>query len=100
VQHLSDLVAQALPERLAATGRGELSEDVLERTREEVRTSCESGLADLLLFAREVGQFCAQDGIPLPARGSATSSLVSGRLACRTCPLDHDLDGRGSGPRC
>ena len=46
------------------------------RATRRSRTICERGLADLLLFAHEVGQFCAQHGIPLAARGSATSSLV------------------------
>jgi DNA polymerase-3 subunit alpha len=68
---------------------------VLERAREEVAIICERGLADLLLFAHEVGQFCSQHGLPLAARGSATSSIVVWALGLSDlCPLDYDLDGR------
>jgi DNA polymerase-3 subunit alpha len=94
-QQLEALVERALPERFAQTGRGALAPDLLERAREEVRTICEHGLADLLLFAHEVGQFCSQHGIPLGARGSATASLVVWALGLSTlCPLDYDLHGR------
>lgn len=86
---------QELPARLAATGRGEPSDEVLDRVHEEVRTICEHGLADLLLFAHEVGQFCSQRGIPLAARGSATASLVVWTLGLSDLfPLDYGLDGR------
>ncbi|MCA1648609.1 MAG: hypothetical protein LC797_25150 [Chloroflexi bacterium] len=96
-QQLADLVEQALPARILATGRGVPSSDVLERAREEVRTICENGLADLLLFAHEVGQFCTQRGIQLAARGSATASLAVWALGLSDlCSLDYDLDG---GPR-
>jgi DNA polymerase III subunit alpha len=94
-QQLAKLVDEELPARLSATGRGEASEEVLERVHEEVRTICEHGLADLLLFAHEVGQFCSQRGILLAARGSATASLVVWALGLSDlCPLDYDLDGR------
>ena len=66
----------------------------LERVHEEVRTICEHGLEDLLVFAHEVGQFCSQHGIPLAARGSATASLVVWTLGLSDlCPLDCNLDG-------
>src|SRR5262249_26912500 len=43
----------------------------------------------------DVGRFCAERGIPLAARGSATSSLVVWALGLSDlCPLDHGLDGR------
>jgi hypothetical protein len=94
-QRLAKLVEQELHARLAATGRGKFAEDVMKRAREEVRTICEKGLADLLLFAHEVGQFCAQHAIPVAARGSATASLVVWSLGLSDlCPLDYDLDGR------
>src|SRR5207244_6306467 len=94
-QQLAKLVNQQLPARLTDTGRGEPSDEVLERVQDEIRTICEHGLADLLLFAHEVGQFCCQHGIPLAARGSATSSLVVWALGLSDlCPLDHGLDGR------
>jgi DNA polymerase III subunit alpha len=68
---------------------------MLKRLHDEVRTICEHGLADLLLFAHEVGQFCSQHGIPLAARGSATASLVVWALALSDLfPLDYGLDGR------
>jgi hypothetical protein len=80
---------------LAETGRGEPSEDVLERVREELQTICASDLADWLLFAHDVGRFCEERGIPLAARGSATSSLVVWALGLsELCPLDYGLDGR------
>ena len=100
-QQLARLVDQEFSQRFAATGRGRPSESesesekILERVHEEVRTICEQGLADLLLFAYEVGQFCSQHGIPLTARGSATASLVVWALGLSDlCPLDYDLDGR------
>jgi DNA polymerase III alpha subunit len=92
---LAKLVDQEFSQRLAATGRNKASDDVLERVQEEVRTICEHGLADLLLFAHEVGQFCSQHCIPLAARGSATASLVVWTLGLSDlCPLDYELDGR------
>jgi DNA polymerase-3 subunit alpha len=94
-QQLTDLVEQALPARFAETGRGEPSEDVLERVRQELQTICTSDLADLLLFAHDVGRFCEERAIPLAARGSATSSLVVWVLGLsELCPLDYGLDGR------
>jgi DNA polymerase-3 subunit alpha len=94
-QQLAALVEQALPERCVQTGRRAPSAAILERARAEVRTICDRGLADLLLFASEVGQFCAQHRIPLAARGSATASLVVWGLGLADlCPLDYDLDGR------
>jgi DNA polymerase-3 subunit alpha len=67
---------------------------VLERAREKLRTICSSELAELLLFAHDVGRFCADRGIPLAVRGSATSSLVVCALGLsELCPLDYDLDG-------
>ena len=65
------------------------------RAEDEVRAICASGIADLVLFAYEVSRFCAQRGIPLAARGSATSSLVIWALGLvDLCPLDYALDGR------
>lgn len=94
-QQLAELVARALPARFAETGRGELSEAVLEHARNETQTICASGLADLVLFAHDVGRFCAEHDIPVAARGSATSSLVAWALRLSdVCPLDHGLDGR------
>jgi len=94
-QQLERLVEKALPSRFAQMGRGSPSAEVLERARDEVRTIYGSGLADLLLFSNEVGRFCAERGIPIAARGSATSSLVVWALGLsEVCPLDHDLDGR------
>ncbi len=94
-QQLAELLEQALPARFAETGRGEPPAEVLERTRQEVRTICAGGLADLLLFSHDVGRFCAERAIPIAARGSATSSLVVWALGLSDlCPLDHGLDGR------
>ena len=46
-------------------------------------------------MAYDVGQFCKQHGIPLSARGSATSSLVAWALGLvELCPLDHGLDAQ------
>src|SRR5215204_6337204 len=66
-QQLQELVEEALPLRFAETGRGKLTDDVLERARDEVQTICSSGLADLLLFSHEVGRWCAERGIPIAA---------------------------------
>ena len=86
-QQLQELVEEALPLRFAETGRGKLTDEVLERARDEVRTICSSGLADLLLFSYEVGRWCVERGIPIAARGSATSSLVvMGARAVRHLP--------------
>src|SRR5215471_5799306 len=94
-QQLTELVERALPERFAETGRGEPSEAVSERARQELHTICASDLADLLLFAHDVGRFCSERGIPLAARGSATSSLVIWALGLsELCPLEYALDGR------
>jgi len=94
-QQLAQLVEHALPERFAETGRGAPSEHIQELAREEVRTICERGLADLLLFAHQVGEFCAQHALPVTARGSATASLVVWALGLSDlCPLDYGLDGR------
>jgi DNA polymerase-3 subunit alpha len=95
-QQLTKLVEQALPARFAELypGRGEPSPDVLEQVSEELRTICGSDLAELLLFAHDVGRFCSERGIPLAARGSATSSLVVWALGLsELCPLDYGLDG-------
>jgi DNA polymerase-3 subunit alpha len=94
-QQLAGLLIQALPACFAQTGRGEPSDAVLERAGQELQTICASGLADLLLFAHDVGRLCAERGVPLTARGSATSSLVVWALGLSDlCPLDHGLDGR------
>jgi DNA polymerase-3 subunit alpha len=93
-QQLAELVEQTLPARFAETGRGEPPVEVVERTRDEVRTICTSGLADLVLFSHDVGRFCAERGIPIVARGSATASLAVWALGLSDlCPLDHGLDG-------
>jgi hypothetical protein len=73
---LANLVDPDLPTRMTATGRGEPSGEVVERVHEEVRTICEHGLGDLLLFAHEVGQFCSQHSTSLAARCSDTAGLV------------------------
>jgi DNA polymerase-3 subunit alpha len=76
-------------------GRGEQPEAVLDRVRDELRAIRGTDLADLLLFAHDVGRFCADRGIPLTACGSATSSLVVWALGLSDlCPFDHGLDGR------
>src|ERR1700737_1611415 len=94
-QRLIDLVERALPERFAETGRGEPAVHVREQAMTEVRAICDAGLAELLLVAYDVGQFCKQRGIPLGARGSATSSLVAWALSLvELCPLDHGLDAQ------
>jgi DNA polymerase-3 subunit alpha len=94
-QQLGELVEQALPARFAETGRGAPSAEVRARAVEEVRAICASGIADLVLFSHEVGRYCAQLGIPLAARGSATSSLVVWALGLSDlCPVEHGLDGR------
>jgi DNA polymerase-3 subunit alpha len=94
-QQLADLVEHALPARFAETGRGAPSRDVVEGARAEVHTICERGLADLLLFAHEVAQFCQQHAIPLAARGSATASLVVWALGLSDLfPPEYSLDGR------
>ena len=94
-QRLIDLVERALPERFAETGRGEPSVQVREQAATEARAICDAGLAELLLVAYDVGQFCKQHGIPLAARGSATSSLVAWALGLvELCPLDHGLDAQ------
>jgi hypothetical protein len=48
--------------RLLSTGRGTPPEDVLERAEEEVRTICDRGLAELLLFAHEVATYVSKRG--------------------------------------
>src|SRR6202165_717865 len=94
-QRLVDLVERALPERFAETGRGEPSVQVREQAATEARAICDAGLAELLLVAYDVGQFCKQHGIPRAARGSATSSLVAWALGLvELCPLDHGLDAQ------
>src|SRR5207248_7925834 len=90
------------------TGRGEPSSQIRERAAVEVQAICEAGLAELLLVAYDVGQFCKQHGIPLAVRGSASNSLVAwalGLVQPELCPLDYRLDpqlfvheGRGDLP--
>ena len=94
-QRLAELVEQRLPERFAETGRGEPSVKVREQAAAELRAICQAGLAELLLVAYDVGQFCRQHGIPLAARGSATHSLVVWVLGLSDLfPPDHGLDPR------
>lgn len=79
-QRLAELVERALPERFAETGRGEPPEQVRDQAAAEVRAIADTGVSELLLTAHDVAQFCKQHGIPLAARGSATSSLVAWAL--------------------
>jgi hypothetical protein len=94
-EQLTRPVEQALPTHVAETGRRTPSDTVLERIRQELQAICSSELADVLLFAYDVARFRTERGIPLAARGSATSSLVVWALGpSDLCPLDHGLDGR------
>jgi DNA polymerase III subunit alpha len=107
-QRLQEVVDRALAERFAETGRGEPSSQIRERAAAELRAICQAGLAELLLVAYDVGQFCKQHGIPLAVRGSASNSLVAwalGLVQAELCPLDYHLDpqlfvheGRGDLP--
>src|SRR5579859_2913968 len=107
-QRLHEVVDRCLAERFVQTGRGEPSSQIRECAAVEVRAICEAGLAELLLVAYDVGQFCKQHGIPLAVRGSASNSLVAwalGLVQPELCPLDYRLDpqlfvheGRGDLP--
>jgi DNA polymerase III alpha subunit len=93
-QRLSEIVTRTLSDRFEAEGRGEPSADVVTRATAEVDDLCRSGLAELMLAAYDLAQFCEQHAIPLAARGSATSSLVAWCLGLvELCPLDYGLDG-------
>jgi hypothetical protein len=81
-QQLTELVEKAVPARFAETGRGEPSPAVLEQVSHELQSITGSDLADLLLFAHDVGRFCSERGIPLAELGQS-----------ELCPLDHGLDG-------
>ena len=74
---LVELVHRTLGERFTATGRGTPSDDVVTRAEREVADLCRAGLAELMLTAHDLARFCHQHGMPLAARGSATSSLVA-----------------------
>jgi hypothetical protein len=66
--------------------------DVVAALRAELALVADAGLAELLLTAEQAGAFCAERGIPLAARGSATASLVAWALGLvEVCPLDHWL---------
>ena len=80
-QQLQELVEEALPLRFAETGRGKLTDEVLERARDEVQTICSSGLADLLLFSHEVGRWCCRAWDP--DRGTRVGDVQSGRMGAR-----------------
>ncbi|MCA1644565.1 MAG: hypothetical protein LC797_03550 [Chloroflexi bacterium] len=83
------------PERFAETGRGELPDQVRDQAAAEVHAIADAGVAELLLAAHDVAQFCKQHGIPQAARGSATSSLVAWALGLvELCPLDYHLDSQ------
>jgi DNA polymerase III alpha subunit len=107
-QRLHEVVDQVLAERFAETGRGEPSSHIRERAATEVSAICQAGLAELLLVAYDVAQFCRLHGIPLAVRGSAGNSLVAwalGLVQADLCPLDYHLDpqlfvheGRGDLP--
>jgi DNA polymerase III alpha subunit len=107
-QRLHEVVDRCLAERFVETGRGEPSSQIRERAAVEVRAICAAGLAELLLVAYDVGQFCRHHGIPLAVRGSASNSLVAwalGLVQPELCPLDYRLDpqlfvheGRGDLP--
>jgi DNA polymerase III alpha subunit len=56
---------------------------------------CRAGLAELILTACDLDQFCERHNMPLAARGSATLSLVAWCLGLvEFCPLDYGLDGQ------
>jgi hypothetical protein len=80
-QQLTDLLDQALPARFAEPGRGEPSGAVQERVRRELATNCSSDLADLLLFAHDVGRFCDERGIPLRRAARPPRAWWCGRSA-------------------
>ena len=94
-QRLIDLAESGLKSRWQTEVRGALPSSAIERLRNEARTICAAGLAELLLLAHEVAAFCKQQRIPMTARGSATASLVAWALGLtELCPLDYGLDGR------
>ena len=94
-QRLSQVVTRTLAERFDAEGRSTPSAEVTARANGEVDDLCRAGLAELMLTAYDLAQFCQQHAIPLAARGSATSSLVAWCLGLvELCPLDYDLDGQ------
>ena len=94
-QRLAELVEQRLPQRLAETGRGQPSVTLREQAQAEVRAIGQAGLAELLLVAYDLGQFCAQYGIALAARGSAANSLLVWILGLSELfPPEHGLDLR------
>jgi DNA polymerase-3 subunit alpha len=94
-QRLSKVVTHALADRFNTEGRGAPSADVAARANGEVEDLCRAGLAELMLTAYDLAQFCQQHAIPLAARGSATSSLVAWCLGLvELCPLDYELDGQ------
>jgi DNA polymerase III subunit alpha len=94
-QRLAEIVTRTLGERFEAEGRGKPSADVVTRAAGEVDDLCRAGLAELMLTAYDLAQFCEQHAIPLAARGSATSSLVAWCLGLvELCPLDYGLDGQ------
>jgi DNA polymerase-3 subunit alpha len=93
-QQLADAVDDALPRRLADSGRGPQTSEVRQRAERELKAICEIGLAELLLVAWHVAAQCRANTIPLAARGSATSSLIAWALGLvELCPLDHALQG-------
>jgi hypothetical protein len=92
---LAELVNRTLVERFDSAERGKPSSEVEARAEREVTDLCRAGLAELMLTAYDLGRFCAQHGMPLAARGSATSSLVAWSLGLvELCPLDYGLDGQ------
>jgi DNA polymerase-3 subunit alpha len=92
---LGELVSRTLAERFAATGRGKATSEILTRAEREVKDLCRAGLAELMLTAYDLAQFCRQRGMPLAARGSATCSLVAWSFGLvELCPLDYGLDSQ------
>jgi Bacterial DNA polymerase III alpha NTPase domain len=61
---------------------------VVTRAAGEVDDLCRAGLAELMLTAYDLAQFCHQHAIPLAARGARCLGLVE------LCPLDYGLDGQ------
>src|SRR5262249_47397576 len=76
-QELAAVVAEALPRRCAETGRDEPAAEMRDRVERELESIGRTGLAELLLVAQQVALECHTRGIPVSARGSATSSLVA-----------------------
>jgi error-prone DNA polymerase len=68
-QRLSEIVTRTLGKRFEAEGRGKPPADVVARAAGEVDDLCRAGLAEFMLTAYDLAQFCEQHAIPLAARG-------------------------------